>query len=75
MAKKSFENQVETTKPVAPAGFVESDLIPSGWKQVKRLPDNFLYRGDKYKLSEITKKQLERILSYRKNPWFVRQTN
>jgi hypothetical protein len=75
MAKKSSVNQGEATKPVTSAGFVEPDLIPSGWKQVKGLPDYFLYRGDKYKLSEITKKQLERILSYRKNPWFVRQAN
>ncbi len=73
-ANQASENEAtgSKTKPLA-NGFVSKELIPNGFKQVAPIPPYFLYRGYDYKFSDLKKEDLERILSYRKNPWFVKE--
>ncbi len=66
--------KTEETTPAAPKkanGIVNSDWI-KGWKQVQPMSPRFQYRGDNYEFEKLTEQDLNRILSYHKNPWFIK---
>ena len=51
-------------------GMVAKELLPEGASQIKAMPKKFMYRGYEYKFEDLTKKDIERIISYSHNNWF-----
>lgn len=61
------------TKPTLAKGFVNKEWLPEGYEQVQPMSSYFQYRGTDYKFADLKKEDIDRILSYRKNPWFVKK--
>lgn len=51
-------------------GMVAKELLPEGVSQIKAMPKKFMYRGYEYKFQDLTKKDIERMMSYSHNNWF-----
>ncbi len=74
-ASQSAENAGtgSPTKPPLAKGFVNPEWLPEGYEQVQPMSSYFQYRGNDYKLTDLKKEDIDRILSYKKNPWFVKK--
>lgn len=81
MAESTDNNQKEAAgEPKTPAakakpGMVSNSIIPDGWTQVKPFPKKFLYRGNVYVFDELKKADIERITSFKRNPFFEKKAS
>lgn len=68
----SEPNEANGPSTVLEAGMVNKSLIPDGWKQIKPFPKKFLYRGSIYVLDNLSKSDIERIVSFKRNIFFAK---